>query len=271
MKVFEYIIYFFIYAISGWCAEVVHAALKRGRFENRGFLNGYWCPIYGVGVVLVLLCLTPININVFVLFAASVVLTSVLEFAVGFVLEKLFKTKWWDYSGEHFNIKGYVCLKYSLLWGLACVVVVDLVHPMFASLVQKIPPLAQYIICGVLGAAFIVDLVFTLIQLIAHRKNYDALEKITEELRKPSNALGGVIASATLDLQQKIKELKTKIKNSRLYKAFPEQLRKSKRGTPDPLTDTTASTPDPSNETAATPDTTEETAKDNADKDTKED
>ena len=103
-KVLEYALYFFIYAILGWCVEVIHAALARGKFENRGFLNGCWCPIYGVGVVLVLLCLTPININVFVLFIASLILTSVLEFIVGLILEKLFKTKWWDYSKEHFNI-----------------------------------------------------------------------------------------------------------------------------------------------------------------------
>ena len=96
-KVLEYALYFFIYAILGWCVEVIHAALKRGKFENRGFLNGCWCPIYGAGVVLVLLSLTPININVFVLFIASLILTSVLEFIVGFIIEKLFKTKWWDY------------------------------------------------------------------------------------------------------------------------------------------------------------------------------
>ena len=70
-KVLEYALYFFIYAILGWCVEVIHAALKRGKFENRGFLNGCWCPIYGAGVVLVLLSLTPININVFVLFISS--------------------------------------------------------------------------------------------------------------------------------------------------------------------------------------------------------
>ena len=227
-KVLEYALYFFIYAILGWCVEVVHAALKRGRFENRGFLNGCWCPIYGVGVVLVLLCLTPININVFVLFIASLLLTSVLEFIVGFVLEKLFKTKWWDYSKEHFNIKGYVCLKYSILWGLACVLVVDLVHPMIENLVHITPDLAKYIIVGVLGAAFIVDAIFTVIQLIAYKKNYAALEKISETLKKPSNAIGSKIAASTLVMNDKMQKLNEKIKSSRLYKAFPEQLRKTK-------------------------------------------
>ena len=227
-RVLEYALYFFIYAILGWCVEVIHAALKRGKFENRGFLNGCWCPIYGVGIVLVLLCLTPININVFVLFIASLVLTSVLEFVVGFVLEKLFKTKWWDYSKEHFNIKGYVCVKYSILWGLACVIVIDLIHPMIANLVQITPALARYIICGVLCAAFIVDAVFTVIQLIAYKKNYAALEKISDTLKKPSNAIGSKIAASALAMNEKMQEINAKIKSSRLYKAFPEQLRKTK-------------------------------------------
>ena len=227
-KVLEYALYFFIYAILGWCVEVIHAALKRGKFENRGFLNGCWCPIYGAGVVLVLLSLTPININVFVLFIASLILTSVLEFIVGFILEKLFKTKWWDYSKEHFNIKGYVCLKYSILWGLACVIVVDLIHPMIANLVRITPDLAKYIICGVLCTVFVLDAIFTVIQLITYKKNYAALEKISDALKKPSNAIGGKIAASTLAMNDKMQKLNEKIKSSRLYKAFPEQLRKTK-------------------------------------------
>ncbi|MBD5131272.1 MAG: putative ABC transporter permease [Clostridiales bacterium] len=227
-KVLDFALFFFIYAIAGWCVEVIHAALKRGKFENRGFLNGCWCPIYGVGVVLVLLCLTPININVFVLFIASLVLTSVLEFVVGFVLEKLFKTKWWDYSKEHFNIKGYVCVKYSILWGLACVIVVDLIHPMIEQLVNITSDLAKYIIVGVLGTAFVVDGVFTVIQLVTYKKNYAALEKIGDTLKKPSNAVGSKIAASALAMNEKMQKLNEKIKSSRLYKAFPEQLRKTK-------------------------------------------
>ena len=227
-KVLEYALYFFIYAVLGWCVEVIHAALKRGKFENRGFLNGCWCPIYGVGVVLVLLCLSPININVFVLFIASLLLASVLEFIVGFVLEKLFRTKWWDYSKEHFNIKGYVCLKYSILWGLACVLVVDLIHPMIAELVHITPDIAKYVICGVLCAAFAVDAVFTVIQLITYKKNYAALEKINDALKKPSNAIGGKIAASTIAMNDTVQKLSEKIKSSRLYKAFPGQLRKTR-------------------------------------------
>ncbi len=226
--VYEYVLYFFLYACIGWCVEVIHATLKRGKFENRGFLNGCLCPIYGVGAVLIILCLTPINIGVYVLFPASVLLASVLEFITGFVLEKLFRTKWWDYSQEHFNIKGYVCVKYSLLWGLACVLLVDVVQPPIAKLIGNIPDLAVWIVCGILTVGFTVDLIFTVIQLCAHNRNYAAIEKICTALRVPSDSIGTKISDSAFETDRKLKELKAKIQASRLYKAFPNQIRKSK-------------------------------------------
>lgn len=119
-------------------------------------------------------------------------------------------------------------MKYSILWGLACVIVVDLIHPMIANLVRITPVLAKYIICGVLCTVFVVDAIFTVIQLITYKKNYAALEKISDALKKPSNAIGGKIAASTLAMNDKMQKLNEKIKSSRLYKAFPEQLRKTK-------------------------------------------
>ena len=209
---------------------MVHAALKTGKFVNRGFLNGCVCPIYGVGVVLILLCLTPINKNVFALFGASVALTTALELLTGFVLEKLFRTKWWDYSGEHFNLKGYVCVKYSLLWGFACVIVVDLVHPFIAKPIEKLPDAARYAVLAALGVLFVIDLIFTLIQLHVHDRNYKAVERICAKLKAPSQSIGSHISSATLGIESKLSAVREKIKRSRLYKAFPDQIRKSKNG-----------------------------------------
>jgi uncharacterized membrane protein len=88
---------FLVYAFLGWCTEVVFQAAIRGKFINRGFLNGPVCPIYGFGVLAVIGCLTPLKDNLAVLFFGSVVLTTVLEFITGFVLEKFFCDKWWDY------------------------------------------------------------------------------------------------------------------------------------------------------------------------------
>ena len=88
--------FFFVYAFLGWCAEVGYAATKTGKFVNRGFLNGPWCPVYGFGVVIVLGCLAPLSGNLPLLFLGSVALTSALEWLTGFVLEKLFHQRWWD-------------------------------------------------------------------------------------------------------------------------------------------------------------------------------
>ena len=80
---------FFFYAFLGWCAEVAYAAVRRGKFVNRGFLNGPVCPIYGFGLVTVILLLSPLSEKLVLLFLGSVVLTSTLEFLTGWVLETL--------------------------------------------------------------------------------------------------------------------------------------------------------------------------------------
>ena len=135
----DYIWYFFIYAVLGWCTEVIFAAVNTGKFVNRGFLNGPLCPMYGVGVAVIVFCLSPLEDNVWLTFLAAVVLTSGLEWITGFVLEKLFHQRWWDYSGLPFNIGGYICLKFSLAWGLACLLILKVIHPGIAALVHHIP------------------------------------------------------------------------------------------------------------------------------------
>lgn len=111
---YELVWIFIIYAFIGWCTEVSYAALDRGIFVNRGFLNGPYCPIYGCGVVIVVAALTPLKDNLLILFAGSFLLTSILEYITGFILEKVFHNKWWDYSNKPFNLHGYVCLKFSI-------------------------------------------------------------------------------------------------------------------------------------------------------------
>ena len=130
---------FFIYAFLGWCTEVSYAALKSGRFVNRGFLNGPVCPVYGCGAVIVLWVLEPLRGNLLLLFLGSVALTSLLEWLTGFVLERLFHQRWWDYSQEPFNLNGYICLRFSIAWGLACLFVVKLVHPSVLWCIRTIP------------------------------------------------------------------------------------------------------------------------------------
>ena len=122
--------YFAIYSFAGWCGEVVFATVRHGKFVNRGMLHGAYCPIYGFGLITVIVCLTPIKDSWLLLFVGSAVLTTVLEFITGFVLDKLFGRRWWDYSDKKFNhrrlhlsaIHGHVgaCLPAYNEGGTAC-------------------------------------------------------------------------------------------------------------------------------------------------------
>ena len=127
-SVYQLLWYFFIYAVLGWCVEVIFCTATTGQWVNRGFLNGPLCPIYGFGMVIVLLCLIPLQGSLPLLFLGSFLLTSALELVTGFVLKKAFHTTWWDYSDQPFNLGGYVCLGFSLAWGLGGMAAVSYTH-----------------------------------------------------------------------------------------------------------------------------------------------
>lgn len=220
-SLYELAVYFFLYGFIGWCCEVVYAAVKHGKFVNRGFLNGPICPIYGVGVILVLVALTPININFFVLFLSAAVLTSVLEFLTGFILEKFFHKTWWDYRAEPFNIMGYVCLKMSIVWGLACVIIIDVVHPSVASLLSKIPTVCGYVFLSIAAVLLVTDFVLTILQLLKLNQRYKLIDKLNKGMSVGSDKLAETLYKTTTGIEEKIAELRRKIENSRLVKAFP--------------------------------------------------
>ncbi len=261
-SLYQLFIYFFLYSFLGWCSEVIFATLKTGKFVNRGFLNGPVCPIYGTGVVLLLLCLMPLKKYPWAVFFVSVILCSALEFLTGFVLEKIFHKKWWDYSNRKFNIGGFICPEMSLLWGIAAIAVLYGIQPTFAALLGRIPLLAGYIILGICAAAFAIDLVFTLLQISALGKRLKELQKINAALRLGSDALGGALSHATEKSVKKFTEMRQtgskklenlkengarvmetiryrnakrtdvlydKIEKSRLAKAFPALLPSEKR------------------------------------------
>ncbi|MEG0156126.1 MAG: putative ABC transporter permease, partial [Anaerovoracaceae bacterium] len=139
MDSYSVVWYFLIYGFLGWVVEVCFHALAQGKLVNRGFLNGAICPIYGFGVVLVVWILEPVASHGILLFAGATVLCSVLEWITGFILAKAFHQRWWDYTDEPLNIGGYICLRFSLMWGLACVFVVKLIHPSIQWLLDLVP------------------------------------------------------------------------------------------------------------------------------------
>ena len=119
-SVYEIMLLFFIYSFLGWCVEVAFVAVTTGKVVDRGFLNGPVCPIYGCGMVGVLIILLPVKNNVWLLFLGGMIICSTVELFGGWILDKIFHMRWWDYSEKPFNIGGYICLPFSIMWGICC-------------------------------------------------------------------------------------------------------------------------------------------------------
>lgn len=187
---FQILWYFYIYGFLGWCSEVAFAAVAHGKFVNRGFVNGPICSIYGFGVMSVLLVLGPLKSSFWLLFGGSVLFTSAIEYLTGWVLEKVFHDKWWDYSKRPLNIKGYVCLEFSVLWGLACVFVVDVFQPLVAKVVDLIPKKLGWALLGTFSVLWITDNIITAMEIRKLPKKLRALQTIEDSLTAISDEIG---------------------------------------------------------------------------------
>ena len=212
-QLYQFLCIFFVYAFLGWCTEVSYAALQTGKFVNRGFLNGPVCPIYGFGVVIILACLTPLKQHFILLFLGSVVLTSLLELVTGFVLEKLFHQRWWDYSDDPFNIGGYICLKFSIAWGLACLFVVDILHPTIQWVIALVPRGLGWVLLGVFAACMAVDLAATVSTIVKLNRKLEHIDQLAGRIREASNEFGENLADKVLDAAEKGADFKESVQD----------------------------------------------------------
>ncbi len=220
---YSYIWYFFIFAFLGWCTEVAFAAVSKGKFVNRGFLNGPICPIYGLGVVLVYAVLRPVRNHFILLFLGAVLLTSILEWVTGFVLEKIFHHQWWDYSDKKLNLNGYICLQFSLVWGIACVFILQFMIPLADILIGLLPEVAGVALLIFFGGLLLADLTVTVVAIIGLNRKLRHLSMIAQRLRRDSDGIGQRVSRESIELKEKYDEIMAKQSalRIRILKAFP--------------------------------------------------
>jgi len=196
----QVILMFFAYAFIGWIIEVLYHARKHKRFVNRGFLNSPLVPIYGISMVFLHLAgeflfqdfTLGSPMYLLVVFVFITVLSTLLEFIGGAALYHLFDARWWDYSEEKFNYKGYVCLRYSLIWGALGTAAFTFVHhPFVVPALDALDETIAYTLTISLLIVLAIDYVFTLITLINFKTmlqelktRAERLEKEAEEFRK---------------------------------------------------------------------------------------
>ncbi|MEG0794759.1 MAG: putative ABC transporter permease [Bacilli bacterium] len=201
-----YFILFILYSFLGWCCEVTLSLIENKKFVNRGFLIGPYCPIYGWGCLLFVLFLSDYAEEPFALFALSIIICSILEYFTSWIMEKLFKMRWWDYSDMKFNINGRICLETMIPFGVAGVLVISFINPFVMNIINNIPSNIVMLIAVILAVLFIVDNIMSF-NIIFNLKN------MTKNLKKDS----------TEDIKKHIKNAiqNNKYLYNRLIKAFP--------------------------------------------------
>lgn len=223
------IMYFMIYSFFGWVMESVLKTVVQKKPVNSGFLYGPFCPIYGFGAIIMLLFLDSFKDNIILLFISSFFILSLWEYIVGWALEKIFNTKYWDYSNNKFNIKGRVCLLNSLFWGLLGVVFTKFIHPFIVQKVDIIKTNDLLFFTTVLLIIIIGDLITSIIKVKNINIKLEKLKEITNSIKEKIDELETKSINKE-SIQQAIDELKykqTTIKRkllkqtNRLKKAFP--------------------------------------------------
>lgn len=175
----ELFLIFMFWGVAGWLIEVVDMRIEAGEFQNRGFLQHMpFCPMYGLGMAFASVFLNGVKDSYLILFAFGMIFCSILEYIVGGILEKLFHSKWWDYSHMRFNIKGRVCLRNAVLFGLGAIIIFRFVEPMIEQIILWIPGNIKGLFITVFSVAFAVDFVVS-----AGRAWKDRQERKDDELR----------------------------------------------------------------------------------------
>ena len=145
---YKYLLYFLVFSFLGWCAEVIFHIFKTGRFVNRGLARGPFCPIYGIGICLSYLLLG--SLESFILTALlSMAVATIVEFSVGFLVDRALGRRLWDYTSERGNILGYVCPRFSVLWGVICAAVIKSI-PMLDAAINRMSTPFGYALAFVL-------------------------------------------------------------------------------------------------------------------------
>ncbi len=213
-----YFLLFIIYAFLGWVLEVVGKLIEQKKFINRGFLVGPYCPIYGVGALLITFLFKKYTDDPVALFIMAIVVCGVLEYLTSYFMEKIFHARWWDYSQRKFNINGRVCLDTIIPFGLLGMFIMYVSNPFLIEKLEQLPELALNILFWVLLIIYIADNIIStnVISYVGKTtkefgKNLDNTEEIT---RKVKEALIGKSAlyRRLLSAYPKIQAIKVKIK-----------------------------------------------------------
>ena len=168
------------------------------------------CTLYGFIVVILMLTLKDVE-NTFIVFGASMIYSTVIQYLTGKILAFLNKKVWWDYSNKPLNFHGYICLEFSLIWGLAIVMVVKVFQKYVERQASHTPSTLEWVVMAILYAVYLADFIVTVAVIRGLNKKLTRLDKVRADLRIVSDKLSDTLATTTIDTAQKVGEGKVQV------------------------------------------------------------
>ena len=186
---FKYFLLFVMYSFSGWLFEVIVVFFTTKKFSNRGFLIGPVCPIYGIASFFMLYLLNKYKNDYIILFCMSAIICTIVEYLTSFIMEKLFKTRWWDYSNNKFNLNGRICLQDSLIFGFLGILVILYINSFFLQLIDFLPNILLFILSIVIFTIFVIDIsisfnVMNKVKMVTSNIRKDSTDEVNEIVKK---------------------------------------------------------------------------------------
>lgn len=205
----QWILFFYIYCFCGWVWESAYVSVCQRKLVNRGFLKGPFLPIYGSGAICILVVTMPVRGNIPAMCAVGMMSATALEYMTGYVMERLFKVRYWDYTGKFLNVHGYICLESTLCWGMMTVLVVDVIHVQIEKMVLAINARYVDVIVMIMTPLITADFVTSFIAAIHLRDLLEQKERVAEEMQKlvkKKEGLEAAFASAGEKAKEQIRK-----------------------------------------------------------------
>lgn len=224
------ILFFTIYAFTGWVLEVIYTRFDEHRWVNRGFLKGPFCPIYGLGAVSCLIFLAPLQHNMLLFIPITMVTATLLEYLISSFFDAVFNVTLWSYSHKKFNYKGRICLEFTILWGIIGFVFTTWIHPNVDRFVNRFSPRHLHIAAGIASLILMLDLITSVAEAAVSTERLKRLERVEAKIQESNIELAEATGSRLEIIQAKLNELnniRTILfehilkKGKRLFSAFP--------------------------------------------------
>lgn len=219
MTILKYVLYFFIYSFFGWVYESTLETLSTRKLSNRGFLQGPYTPIYGAAAVIVLSLFSKES-SPYEIFLTGMIVATVLEYVTSYVLEVLFRARWWEYNDMFMNINGRICIPASVFFGLMMWMLIKYIHIDVTHYTNQIPDRWLYFICGAIVCTMLTDLIHTISEIDRVNRRIEYVEKkaneiICSQIEKAQDlrdvALDKVNAAREIEILSQFNDIKTSL------------------------------------------------------------